>query len=96
MVVQDSPKPGNLATAGYVLRRRERFWRAIGNLLRSLLHGGLARRGRDRDPGANRRPWGRRASPVWAEGDPERERRDGCNRDESPAPARPRRNRRCC
>ena len=26
MVVQDSPKPGNLATAGYVLRRRERFW----------------------------------------------------------------------
>ena len=26
MVVQDSPEPGYLATAGYVLRRRERFW----------------------------------------------------------------------
>jgi hypothetical protein len=26
MVVQDPPGPGNLATAGYVLRRRERFW----------------------------------------------------------------------
>jgi hypothetical protein len=26
MVVQDSPEPGNLATAGYVLRRRERSW----------------------------------------------------------------------
>jgi hypothetical protein len=26
MTVQDSPEPGYLATAGYVLRRRERFW----------------------------------------------------------------------
>jgi hypothetical protein len=26
MTVQDSPGPGYLATAGYVLRRRERFW----------------------------------------------------------------------
>jgi hypothetical protein len=26
MAVQDSPEPGYLATAGYVLRRRERFW----------------------------------------------------------------------
>ena len=26
MTVQDSPEPGYLAAAGYVLRRRERFW----------------------------------------------------------------------
>jgi hypothetical protein len=31
MVVQDSPEPGYLATAGYVLRRRERFW--LGSII---------------------------------------------------------------
>jgi hypothetical protein len=29
MTVQDSPEPGYLATAGYVLRRRERFWLGV-------------------------------------------------------------------
>jgi hypothetical protein len=31
MVVQGSPEPGYLATAGYVLRRRERFW--LGSII---------------------------------------------------------------
>jgi hypothetical protein len=31
MVVQDSPEPGYLPTAGYVLRRRERFW--LGSII---------------------------------------------------------------
>ena len=31
MAVQDSPEPGYLPTAGYLLRRRERFW--LGSII---------------------------------------------------------------